>query len=268
MGVSRERISYCNDCANNKGSGWKIVQEDSVHTKHKKCHCVPEVQRHHNNCSQIDDPCNRNRNLQLTYVSVINPTTVLPIPNSDINGVFAQQAVNAVTNVLNLTGWSDTTADILDSFNNATGVYTAPSSGDYLFDLDLAVRTSTSLNVDPELTDVPFVELVDVATGDRLIGGFVNFPVTSTNITIPPIASGELPIEINITTLLAIGQANLNTIVSLTAGQQVVFRVSSNGLTYTPSGLIPPVSASISFAPGSFLTIQKLRNTPTITYTL
>ncbi|AGF85067.1 hypothetical protein QJ854_gp715 [Moumouvirus goulette] len=274
MNVRRRCVN--NDCA--KNCGWKIVETDNEYVRNRKrcdepvkpcCYQNNDNDYQGNDC-QVYDPCNRNnnRNLQRTLVSVINPTgSILEIPVEFAPVPFAARATNAqigvqqvIGNTIALTGWSDVIPDILDAFDNITGTYTAPEAGDYEFNLQLNFRTSVPLTVNDAGTNIPIVEIFDAASGLPIVGGSVNLPTATVQFTIPPLASGELPIEIETTSILSNGQVILNAIIPLTAGQQVRIRISSNGLVYNPIQEIVASPAFINFNPPASptrLTIQK-----------
>ncbi|QGR54174.1 hypothetical protein [Moumouvirus maliensis] len=279
MNVRRRCVN--NDCA--KNCGWKIVESDNEYVRNRRRHDEPVRPCHCNdndNEEQVFDPCNRNnnRNLQRTLVSVTNPTgSILEIPVEFGPVTFAARAnaqVNAlqvIGNSVVLTGWSDAVPDILDAFDNITGTYTAPESGDYEFELVANFRTSVPLTVNDLGTNIPILEIFDVASGLPLVGGAVNLPTATVQFTIPPISSGELPIEIETTSVLSNGQVVLTAIITLVAGQQVRVRANSNGLVYNPLQEIVASPAFINFNPvgaPTKLTIQKIRNTPIVRYIL
>nr|WBF70525.1 hypothetical protein [Megavirus caiporensis] len=273
--MSVRKRCVINDCA--KNCGWKIVESDPECVRNHKHHESPRTHHNedHDHCHEVFDPCNRNnsRNFQRTLISVINPTnSVLEIP-IEFTNAFTTRAVNiqqVIGNTVNISGWSDTLPDILDAFDNTTGIYTAPENGDYEFNLILNFKTSVPLTVNDAGTNVPIVEIYDVASGSTLAGGSILLPTSNIQITIPPIASGELPIEIEATNVLGSGQVVLTAIIPLVAGQQVRVRANSNGMVYNPiQEIIEP--AFIDFNPNSSasrLTIQKVRNTPIIRYIL
>nr|AEX62490.1 hypothetical protein mv_L285 [Moumouvirus Monve] len=280
MNVRRRCVN--NDCA--KNCGWKIVETDNEYVRNRKrcdepvrpCRC-PENDNQ-DDC-QVYDPCNRNnnRNLQRTLVSVINPTgSILEIPVEFAPAPFAARVAQigvqqVIGNSVVLTGWSDVVPDILDAFDNITGTYTAPEAGDYEFNLQLNFRTSVPLTVNDAGTNIPIVEIFDVASGLVIANGAVNLPTATVQFTIPPLASGELPIEIETTSILSNGQVILNAIIPLATGQQVRIRINSNGLVYNPIQEIVASPAFINFNPPGAptrLTIQKVRNTPIVRYIL
>ncbi|AEQ33341.1 hypothetical protein [Acanthamoeba polyphaga mimivirus] len=273
--MSVRKRCVINDCS--KNCGWKIVESDSEYVRSHKHHESPRSHCNddHDHCHEVFDPCNRNnnRNFQRTLISVINPTnSILEIP-IEFTNTFAARAIGVqqvIGNTVNISGWSDTLPDILDAFDNTTGIYTAPENGDYEFNLILNFKTSVPLTVNDAGTNIPIVEIYDVASGSTLAGGSILLPTSNIQITIPPIASGELPIEIEATNVLGSGQVVLTAIIPLVAGQQVRVRANSNGMVYNPiQEIIEP--AFIDFNPNnsaSRLTIQKVRNTPIIRYIL
>lgn len=200
----------------------------------------------------------------VTTVSAQNPTSELVIPELLIEDISA-----AAHTSVDLTGWSSVNTYSSNLFNNTTGTYTAPSLGDYQFNVVINYETSVPLPVSPTLIDVPSVDVYDVATGDRLSGS--TFPVTNSSIPIPPPSSGDPPIEVTDTTILGKAQVVISVIVPLRAGQQVRVRANTNGLTYIGPIVLalvePELPARIVFAPeyvDTTLTIQRVRNIPRI----
>ena len=279
--------------------------------KQKKSHCKENSTAEHlqteyvsggaiantNNCNQKND-CNQNcyvdnRCNQIckpicpcppppkcipmaaTVVSVKNPQSELVIPQvvgAPAVGVAAVNDQPIVGPTVDLTGWTNVVIDVQNAFNTATGTYTAPTAGDYEIALVVNYETSVPLAVDTALTNVPTIELYDPDTGARFVGS--QFPSISTIITIPPISSGDLPIDVTVSFIISRAIVTINTILPLTAGQKIRARALSNGLTYTPpftvSQVIPALPPRIVFDPvgaDTTMTVKKIRNTPVINYT-
>lgn len=264
MSVSRNRISYCNDCANGKASPWKIVDISKVDVIKRRCEHEREIEcgcKHKEKNPCVPDDCSKT-NPQLTIVSAVNPTSILDIPNTD--------TVYSVPNsIVVLSGWHLTTPDMLASFDPESGIFTAPENGDYEINLVVGFKASTPITALDDLSNVPQIEIVDVATGHHIIrGGIASFPTSSSVVTtsipiLPPIT-----VTVTVTSVLAIGQVVLNIIAALSAGQQIQVVANSNGLTYTPPDIIPPPTATFSFDQGSSLIIRKVRNIPKVIYSL
>ena len=158
--------------------------------------------------------------------------------------------------------WSDIITDVGDAFDNASGIFSAQSSGDFEFHLALNYQTSMSFDVNPDMTDVPSVELFDVLSGNKIVTS--TLPATTFTFQVP--ASPD-PVDVTVSNLLVKAQSVISVIASLTEGQTVGVRVNSNGLTYGPLAPAPVPSPRILFAPeglDTVLTIKKLRNSPTV----
>lgn len=218
-------------------------------------------------CPPTHVPSNPNA---CTLVSVANPTSELLIPELLAPGAFGIQHV--IGQAVDLTGWTkDLVIDALDAFDNATGTFTAPVSGDYLIAAVISYETSVPLTPDAELTNVPYIEIYDIAnpTGHLLTG---QLPSNSQIITIPPISSGEFPIEVIATSVTSRAQVILTAALPLIEGQQIRLRAVTNGLTYTApiaiSQVLPPLPPRIVFftnTSDTTLTIYRIRNSPIVT---
>jgi hypothetical protein len=298
---------YCNDCANRGKSQWKLVDANSdeaqwYNTKKQK-NCKPCKKSHDDDKGNHDNKCHDNNNYEnihyeksperyncndwskkcckgdgginvCTLISVKNPTSELIIPELTA-GIAAISPLQVIGEAVDLTGWTDIVPDALNLFNNATGTYTAPEDGDYQVSLVVNYETSVPLNASPTLNDVPVVQIYNVdAPADRILAS--QFPTINILIVIPPISSGELPIEIVQVTIIAKAQVIINAVIPLVAGERIRARAITNGLIYTPIApisisplqLIPPLPPRIDFSPegvDTTLTIYKLRNSPIIT---
>jgi len=279
MSAKKRCFTYCNDCPNGQKSQWKIVDADSHDAElyaMKKVPCVPcqpkvhEEQKQHcpekppckqqNRCCKGEkgDKGDRGSNFACNLVSVKDPQTVLVIPEPP-------SPIPPVTESVTLTGWTDIVPDALNSFDNATGIFTAPEDGDYKVDLVVNYQASEAIAVNPNLSDVPTVEIYDVDTNTRILGSV--FPTTTVVIQIPPPSSGEPPIDIVYASIMGKSQIIISAIIPLRAGQRIAARALTNGLVFS-SGLLPPVSATIDFSPpgaDTTFTIYKIRNSPTVT---
>ncbi|XWV25724.1 hypothetical protein QJ857_gp0051 [Tupanvirus soda lake] len=292
MSAKKRCFNYCNDCGNGK-SQWKIVEVDSSDAewhKLKKEHCVPcepkpcfekpvHEKKEKKTCHEKKIKCCKGEkgekgergtatNYACTLISVKNPESQLIIPEAPVVGTISTAAV--VGEAVDLTGWTDIVPDALNAFDNATGTYTAPETGDYEVSLVVNYETSVPLNVTPTLNDVPIIELYDVDTGNHIVGS--QFPTINIVVTIPPFSSGEPPIDVAVVTIIAKAQVIINAVIPLVAGQRIRFRAVTNGLVYNPSiaaqQIIPPFPPRIDFSPenGSDTTlyIYKLRNSPIV----
>jgi len=293
MSAKKRCFTYCNDCGNGK-SQWKIVEVDSSDAewhKLKKEHCVPcEPKPCHEKpvYEKEKKPCHEKKikcckgekgekgergyaaTFVCTLISVKNPDSLLIIPEAPTTA-GAVNAADIVGEAVDLTGWTDIVPDALNAFDNATGTYTVPETGDYQVELAVNYETSVPLNVSPTLNDVPIIEMYDVATGNHIVGS--QFPTISIIVTIPPFSSGELPIDVAVVTIIAKAQVIINGVFPLVAGQRVRFRAVTNGLVYNPTiaaqQIIPPFPPRIDFSPengaDTTLAIYKLRNSPIVT---
>ncbi|AKI80359.1 hypothetical protein QJ850_gp340 [Acanthamoeba polyphaga mimivirus] len=268
MSVSRKRIDHCNDCANKSGSGWRIVNvKDVTYRKERcedvfkhepRCRCGCQDKHHDRHDPCVPDECSKT-DKQLTIVSAVNPTSNLIIPEAGVLPV-------PVNNVI-LNGWTLTTPDLLNSFNPATGVFTATESGDFEINLVLSFKSSASLSAAANLSNVPLVSIIDAATGLPFYEAVQGFPTTSSLVDVEVPVVPPIPISVTVTSVLGVGQVVLNLIVSLSAGQQVEILVSSNGLSHIPSSF-PIGPATFTFNTGTSLIIKKVRNIPKVIYSL
>lgn len=308
MSVKRRCFIYNNNHKRNE-SGWKIIEVEkndisgsfSKHRKHnniKHCSCrnghTIEDSKYQNknestneynwnignsnhknfrcNCYGRKKKCHRN--FVCTLISVKNPTSELIIPEIPITETNIGQTNNFVQNMVgdtvDLTGWTDIVPDALNAFDNITGTYTAPEDGDYQVELTINFETSVPLNVSPSLNDVPTAEIYDIDTGEHILSSF--FPALSTIIMIPPLSTGDPPIEVPISPLLNKGQVIINAVVPLRSGQRIRVRINSNGLVHGTTSVlsqevIPSLPPRIIFDPtgaDTTLTIYKVRNTPIV----
>lgn len=186
-------------------------------------------------------------------ISVRNPTTNLLIPTILSPALFVP-----------LADWTeDLIVDINDLFDNATGIFTAPISGDYNINLVVNYETSIFVPVDQGLTTIPTIEVHDAVSGARLLTS--QFPANNVVFTIT--TSSFI-----VSSLLGRAQVIINADIPLVAGQQIVVRAYINTLFIplidinpVPAQLIPPTPPRIIFNPvggDTTLTIQRIRDTP------
>lgn len=228
------------------------------HTVERKCpppepKCPPKPPQPNNAC---------------TFISVINPQTELLIPELMGSGFSMQHVVGTA---VDLARWQrNLTVDAIGAFNLNTGTYVVPFDGDYEIDAVVSYECSVPMSTDMALAAVPYVELYDIADPtNHLISG--HLPASSQIITIPPLTSGEFPIEVPTASIQSAGQVYLHGILTLRAGQQIRLRAVTGGLTYTaPLGfqaVNPALPPRIIFATAfsdTTLTIERCRNTPSI----
>src|SRR4029079_18281629 len=90
-------------------------------------------------------------------------------------------------------------------------------------------------------------------------------------IPIPPLSSGELPIDVQVAFLINRSIVTINAVIPLRLGQRIRVRALTNGLIYAPIAplqVIPPLPPRIIFNPegvDTTLTIYKIRNSPIVT---
>lgn len=242
---------YCNKC--------KHVVTHAKFNGHKFEHCLVNNKHddHHDDCEEDCD-------LETTLISVRDPTSNIYINSPP---------------VVNLTGWTDQVCDVLDSFDNESGVYVAPCAGDYEVSLVVNFRTAFPISLDTPPLDVnptsvyepdndpfsrvPRIELYDVCTGDPILGSQV--PVVHSIIIIPSPITGDPPIEVEIRSLLGAGQVVINGVVPLCQCQQVGIRFVLNGLEFPIPPPIPVSIPAIDLSPpgsSTTLSIKKLRDIP------
>lgn len=300
MSVKSRCGKFCDDCDENE-TRWKLVESTSLEAEHhkikngrlvkcqvkteksdecpkkqqkkcpkkcpKKC-CQKQTifdceKKCPDNCKPKPIcPCN---NFASTLISVRNPQTELIIPELPLGNVN----VNAIIGeAVDLTDWTDLVPDVFDAFNNATGIYTAPETGDYDVRLVVNYETNVPIPVSPLLVDVPIIEIYNVLDDAHILASF--FPTIVLVIPVPPPSTGEPPFDITVAAIMSKGQVVIGGIIPLTAGQQIRVRAVTNGLVYNPTG-IPPVQATIDFSPAgvdTVLTIYKIRNSPIVSIDL
>lgn len=211
-----------------------------------------------------------------TFVSARNPLTPFLIPNllvqsferSNINLQAINGAPNVCTTLARWAAASVTDASIPLAFNRNTGVITIKESGDYQFRLVVNFFNPYFIKIDINNDEIPYIELINTADPtNRLLASM--FPVSTVVIPPPSSTTENGTIE---TYLAYTGQIVLDSLLSVVAGQQLVFRACSNGLQYVPPQVdnppvVPAVGAEISLAPtngDTTLTFYKVRNTPSI----
>jgi len=244
---SNENASYENESEYDKKDNKKDNKKDKKDKKDKKSKCKSHV---------------------CTLIAVKNPDSELIIPEQISASTSATKSL-VIGNTVDLTKWTDIVPDALDLFNNTTGTYTAPESGDYHIELVISFETSLPLPVSPLLNNIPSIELYDVATGEAILTK--SFPTTHATVLIPPIGSGDAAFpEITVSSLLGKGQVIINVVIPLNEDQQIRFRAVTNGLVFNPFSIlevIPPFPPRIVFNPtgsDTTLTIFKIRNSPIV----
>lgn len=279
---------YCSDCGG-KPTQWKIVDADShdsqmykinrrpcdkILEKKDKKDCKKEKKY---KCKKIITCCRGEKGekgdrgdsgnvFAATIISVKNPQTDLVIPELLETSNLNIAPLQIIGNDVDLAQWTDIVIDALNSFDNVTGTFTAPETGDYVVNLVVNYETSVSIPVSPSLTDVPIVQVYDVLTGNKILAS--SLPSLNIIVPIPPLSSGELPINVDVSTIIAKSQVIINAVIPLVVGQRIRVRALTNGLVYAPPvSLVPPGPAVIDFSPEGLdttLTIYKIRNTPLI----
>jgi hypothetical protein len=239
-------MSRCSPFEYNSETGlWRQVKKHDCSCHDAVCPCPPPQP-----C-----PCPDFTN---TLISVRNPGTVLVIPEDP---TLLAKALVGVS--VDFTLWSDIITDVLNAFDNTTGTYTVPESGDYSVRLIVNYQASTAIAVSPTLDDVPSIIIYDVATTDPILASTLTAIVSI--IPVPPPTTGDPPINVTVASLISKAVVTIDAVVSLVAGQQIRVCATTNGLTYTPPfELPPPPPASIDFSPTGLdttLTIVKVRNT-------
>lgn len=243
MNHNKRTFVYCNDCAN-KNSKWKVFDKNG-NNKKQPCHTLDFEYK--SGCDK--NPCGADLcGKKDTLISVKNPNVTLIIPEENIS------------NAIDLSEWTNIVTNVNHIFDNVTGTYSVVESGDYQIELTINYETSVSLPVNFTLEDVPIVEIYDVCTNGHILSS--HFPTVCLVIPIPPVSSGELPITIDIASLLCRGQVIINAVVPLKCGQKIRIRAVSNGLTYP--FVDPPVTdPRIIFSPvgvDTTLSIYKVKN--------
>ena len=236
----------------------------------KPCHCQNNFKKFcKNDKGEKGEKC-CGVNYACTLISVKNPQTVLHVPE-----YLTSQESHCHGEAVDLVEWTDIVPDALNSFDNATGTYTAYESGDYEIQLVVNYETNVPINVNPSLCDVPAIEIYDVCTGEHILAS--TFPAVCIIVPIPPPSTGDIPCDVYVSSLLCKAQVIISAVVPLCACQRIRVRAVTNGLTYIPSSLPPcfPLTseinsyntATIDFSPeclDTTLTIYKVRNSPIV----
>lgn len=262
MNTKSRCYSQCSDCPNGKPSGWRLVESnchDAEMYKLRNEKLVPCVPMTEERPQQPVICCKGQKGDKGTccsslLLSVKNPQTTVDIPDLTMFAVTSDDSTD-------LTNWSTIITDQFNSFNNTTGTFTVPQSGNYNVDLVVNYMINMPVTVNPSLDDVPIMEVYDVATGNKIVAS--TFPAVSLNIPMygPTTSSGEVSssgepiIDINIASVLSLAQVIINVSIPLTANQQVRVRVNLNGLTF-----FAMEPATIDFSPDNLdttLTIFK-----------
>jgi len=217
--------------------------------KKSKCCCEKESQCE---CKK-DRCCEKECGPAETLVSARDPTTI----------------ATGTPGVIDLTGWTNVVSDVLNSFDDVTGTYCPRCPGDYEFNVVLNYRSSIPLPIENIPgpcgnlnvgSSIPRVLLYDPCTGEEIAAS--QFPVVSIVICIPPLSTGELPVEVTATAIDIAAAIPISTIVPLKCGQCVRVAVDLKDITLPPG-------ASITFSPPgntTTFTAKKIRNTPSICY--
>lgn len=262
---------------NSKENPWTVVSQNN--SQRERCiPCETKTEKHYKRCTpkivhvpntcydenrcQPDNCLPRCDNFAGTLISVRNPDTVLTIPEVLITALIPTPVVGVTADLIN---WSDIVVDALNVFDNTTGTFTAPETGDYHIISVTNYQSSVPLYPDSDLTNVPLMQIYDAVTGIVLLAS--TFPTLNIVIPVPPMSSGELPLEIPVTSILSRAQVVIDAVVPLTAGQTVRLRAVSNGLEYNPPIILPPPVPTIDFSPvgvDTTLTIYKIRNQPLV----
>lgn len=235
----------CGNNTNCQDQGYRMVKKKPVESE-----CKPSIA---NACTEI---------------SALNPQVELVIPEL-MSGGFSMQHV--IGGSVDLARWQrNLSIDAIGAFNLNTGTYTVPVTGDYEVNAVVSYECSVPFATDMGLTAVPYIELYDVAdpTNHLLMG---HFPANAQILTIPPLSSGEFPIEVPNASIQGKGQVYLHGILSLQAGQQIRLRAISGGLTWTAplslQAVNPPLPPRIVFftsTSDTTFTVYRYRNTPSI----
>ena len=233
-----------------------------------KCHCVnkpticKKIQESLPHLTNCHCPCPSFDRSQIRHlISVKNPESILNIPELELLNQFQANAI--IGNAVDLALWSDLITDESGLFDETTGIYTVPETGDYQIQLTLSYETSVPLHPDFFMDNVPFIEIYDINTTERILAS--QFVVNQFVVSIPPQSSGELPVDVTVTSIVNRSQIIINAIVSLEIGQKIRFRAVTNGLVYIPPLIVPdlPTPPFISFYGANAdttLAIYQIRN--------
>lgn len=143
----------------------------------------------------------------------------------------------ALSSNVDLRQWTNLIADENGLFNKLTGTYTVPVTGNYQIELTLSYETSVPLTPDFDLGNIPFIEVYDANTDERIL--ISQLSATQFIVPIPPQSSGDLPVEVPVSSIVSRAQVVINAIVNLELGQRIRVRASSNGLVYVIPNLVP-----------------------------
>lgn len=269
MSCNKRSTRYCH-----KTGEWKMVEANSREAQNYRsqtsgCQTRSCCEPCRVNCCKEQAACKKrcpSETFPRTDISVKNPTSVLEIPEEVTTRQLAPLAFTGVA--VDLAGWTDIIIDVLDSFDNATGTYTAPEAGDYEVSLIVNYRTSVPLPVNVILNNIPTIQIYDVNDPDERILASI-FPTFNDVVVVPPPTTGDPPVEVPVTVINYQSQIIIDAIIPLNFGQQIRARAVTNGLTYNPPMVIPPPPpAEIIFDPegvDTTFSIKKVRNTPIVT---
>lgn len=282
MSAKQRCLVPCNDCnKRNDGSRWKVVDAESEDGKwHREVRSgqnlfpsrgkysgvrnefgnelgnelgnenLNELENEFSNVkngcfNKCPKPCHNQIPLACTLINAKNPTTPFVINTTP------------ATSPTILQNWqTDTVIDVLGSFNQTTGVYTVPESGDYKLSLTLnyyTTATQSNLTFVDTVANTPSAYFFDLTNGTTLFTGLFSIKVAQ-----------AVPVS-----LFSAGQVILSGCVTLQKDQQIVTVVSSNGAITASTAFTyyfysnPSVSGS-PVALDTILEIVKIRNTPSV----
>lgn len=195
----------------------------------KKIQEIPHCITSHN----LNHTCGNNNNSNIRFlISVKNPQSILEIP------VIEPQLVpGPPLATVDLIQWTNLVADENGLFNNLTGTYVVPETGNYQIELTLSYETSVTLTPNFDLTNIPYIEVYDANTDERILVSQLS--ATQIVVPIPPVSSGDPVVEVSVSSIVSRAQVIINAVVNLEQGQRVRIRASNNGLSYTPPELVP-----------------------------
>ncbi|MEM0353962.1 MAG: hypothetical protein QXW79_00135 [Thermoplasmata archaeon] len=297
---------YCNNCSNyttygntqtndwdgEKCSTYCVICKKNVkqykcglyeRKKYKKCFIKEFIDCTRKRCVPVEclprerlDPLKCGCTYPLTLVSVRDPTTDIYLNGPD--------------RVI-LKDWKDTIVDVLDSFNNASGIYTTPNvenSLDIHVTAKITFRTTVPLHLEPTfstLSDnkVSISAVNEKGTTDDDIPRFILFdpdtneiydsspmPVLEVVINVP-LATDQVPEEVLIRTILKTGEVTLNTIIPRNTLKRLAIAWDRNNATIIPEGNFPNDRKIIDTSPArnaTTLVIKADRTTPTTLFTV
>jgi len=255
---------YCNVCGDYIPHNPQNITLQNVNNEDK---CTTYCQLCHqmiiHNRKKYENKIPRDLSCDCQNNCPINPDVTLVSVKDPITKVLINQQIVPIE------GWTDIFANN-EAFDRSTGIYTALFPGEYEIDLVLNYQTLVPLNIISSDINIPNatvlgidnplqrpkIELYKPCTGDVIVS--TTFPIFHDIIIIPPIATDEMPIEVEVNVILERAAIPLHTIVHLDQFEKIGLRYNSSGSQFV---LPPEATKLINFSPDgdtSTLSIKRI----------